>query len=121
MLDFAERLPRHSVYKAAVFDDEDVALELLGDDDDSATSSPPSFGMAGWTYERELLVGVTETLMSLRAVLIGVNSEKGKVPKVHPLPRPKTALDRIAAIRSKQKRSSLLAQLVPHEGHLPPA
>ena len=95
-------------------------MELLGDESD-VPDGPPSFGMAGWTYERELLVGVTETLMSLRAVLIAVNSEKGKVSKVQPLPRPKTAVDRIAAIRSKQKRGSLLAQLVPHEGRHPPA
>lgn len=121
LLDLAERLPRHSVYRAAVSDDEDTALALIEQQEHVDTARPSRFGMEGWTYERELLVGITEAIMSLRAVTLGVNSKNGKVPKVHPLPRPKTAVDRVGAIASRRKREGLLAQLVPHEGHLPPA
>lgn len=121
LLDLAERLPRHSVYRAAVADDEDTALALLDEAERETPSGAPTFGMAGWTPERELLVGLTEAVMSLRAVLIAVNSKSGKVPKVVPLPRPKVAADRVSAIRSRRKREGLLAQLLPDQHSPPPA
>jgi hypothetical protein len=83
---------------------------MAGDGEGSA-----SFGLREWTHERELLVGLTEAVLSLRSVLIGVNSKSGKPPKVHPLPRPKTAIDRVQAQRSKQKRADLLGQLLPDQ------
>lgn len=100
---------------AAVFDDEEVAARLVERESEEGRDRKVRFGMEEWTYERELLVGITEALMSLRAVLIGVNSPKGKVPKVDPLPRPTTALDRIRERRRREQMSELVAQLTP--GH----
>lgn len=118
LLDLAERLPRHSVYAAAVADDEDTALALL-DSAGPGTGGPPRFGMQGWTHERELLVGLTELTMSIRALLIGAKfSKSGKPPKVAPMARPRTAADRVEAVRSRRKRENLLDQLVPND---PPA
>lgn len=103
------------MYAAAVADDDDTALALLSARDDAAAAEGrPRFGMYGWTYERELLVGQTDLLMSIRSLLIGAKfSKSGKPPKVDPMPRPRTARDRIEAIQSRRKRQNLLGQLVP--------
>ncbi len=113
LLDLAERLPRHSVYAAAVADDEDTAMAMISARGDGQ-GGRPRFGMQGWTYERELLVGQSELLMSIRALLIGAKfSKSGKPPKVDPMPRPRTAADRVEAIQSRRKRDNLLGQLFP--------
>lgn len=95
-----------------MLDDDEIADRILEAQQDA---KDPGFGLADWTYERELLVGITETLMSLRAVLIGVNSKNGKVPKVPTLPRPVTAVQRAESRRSKERLSGLMAQIVPHD------
>lgn len=119
LLDLAERLPRHSVYAAAVADDDDTALALLDHWGGAEPARGKRFGMQGWTPERELLTSQAELLMSIRALLIGAKfSKSGKPPKVQPMPRPRTAADRVEAVRSRRKRQHLLGQLFPDD---PPA
>jgi len=100
---------------AAVHDDDDVAAELIArGGDEVARKRSERFGLEGWTYERELLVGITEVLLSVRSTLIAVNTPKGKAPpKVKPLPRPRTAMDRVEALQRQAARHELLAQLTP--------
>lgn len=73
-------------------------------DDDEPPRRPPSF--YGWTPERELLVALTESVQRQHAWLIGVHSKDHKVPKVRPIPRPITALDRV---RERQQQASVAA------------
>lgn len=87
---FLARLPRHSHFHASVMDDDDAVKQLL------SRERPAGFGLVGWTFERELLTAAVDALNQLHATLIQVNSDDGKRPKVESLPRPTTALDRMA-------------------------
>lgn len=92
MYRFLPRLPRHGHYYASVLDHEESAAELL-------RGGPAStrFGMLGWTYERDLLTSILDSMAHLNATLIQVNSKDGQRPTVNPSPRPRTAIDRLEA------------------------
>lgn len=77
---------------AAVLDDEEVARKMLADTDGGPRRA---MDMQGWTYERELLTAILESVQRLTAITIAANSKDGKAPRVPPLPRPETAVQRI--------------------------
>lgn len=76
---------------AAVLDDEEIAERLLSEPDGPARA----MDLVGWTYDRELLAGIFEAILRLTSITIAANSKDGKVPKVTPLPRPQTAVQRV--------------------------
>lgn len=104
---FLARLPRHSHFYAGVMDDEAAVAQLLGRD------RPGTFGLTGWTFERELLTAIVDAVNQLHATLIQVNSSDGKRPKTAPLPRPTTALDRIAIEQERSEHRARVRLLRP--------
>lgn len=89
-------------------DDEDAASRLLDNNTDG-----PAFGMLDWTYERELLTTICDLLAQFHATFIQANSSDGKRPSISPLPRPKTALDRLAARRAREAHEARVRMLRP--------
>lgn len=103
------RLPRHSHFYASLLDNEEDAAALL------ERGERETFGMVGWTYERELLTALVDEVRSLHATLYSAHG--GKNFPHRPLPRPVTALDRIIR-RAKLARHEERVQLVLPHGSL---
>lgn len=108
---FLERLPRHSHFHAALLEDEETAASLS----ERSEHTTGSFGMVGWTYERELLTTICDLLLQLHATFIQANSEDGHRPPVDPMPRPKTALDRVEARMAREAHRQRVRLLRPVE------
>jgi hypothetical protein len=105
-------MPRHSRYMAAVADDDELAEKFLDLDD----GSPPSpLGFYEWTPERDLLTHLVEAVSRLHAWQVGVHSRDHKVPKVPPLPRPRSALDRVRARREEEQVAAIVAAFRPRD------
>lgn len=109
----SERLPQHGRFKAAVLDDDELASRYS---DEDSPEERVKFGYGGYNPEVAKLTDIADILLSLRATLIAVNSEKGKMPKITPFPRPETAFDRRARERLKSKRNELFKMLTPEGG-----
>ncbi len=105
---FITRLPRHGHFQASIAASENASKRLVNKKD-----TPKSFGMLDWTYERELLTTVCDLLQQLHASFIQANSDGGKRPKVEPMPRPKTALDRLEARQVVEEHRSLVRLMLP--------
>jgi hypothetical protein len=108
LLRLAGQLPRDSRYKAALYDDDDVAAMWAtqhGERDDDAPR--PELTLEGWTPELGQLVAMTEAIMGMHRTLIAIHN-KGKAPEFKPLPRPKTAWDR----RERTANLAVAQQLV---------
>jgi hypothetical protein len=88
----------YDLAQLAVADDDDPAeawLAAHGDPRDEVgrrRAQAPT--RAEFDYTTEALANVTDLLQELHATLIAANSKGGKRPKVSPMPRPRTALDR---------------------------
>lgn len=93
-------------------DDEESVESILARGGERA-----SFGMQGWTYERELLTTVVDVLGQIHATLVQVNSENGRRPVVEPLKRPRTALDRVEAKRAVAEHEQRVRQWLGSESN----
>lgn len=69
--------------------------------------SDPHPPISSWSPEVELLADIADELKALRTVLIAVNSEKGRAPKLKPTPRPRTMLDKVRASHRRAKHETL--------------
>ncbi|MBF6085225.1 hypothetical protein IU485_28045 [Nocardia cyriacigeorgica] len=118
---FLARLPAGSHYRAAQDLDEDMARRILdaeavreaaeitpSEDDQLPTVS----SSAGYTHETYLLMMLYEAIQHLNSTLVAVNLPKGKKPpRVKPLPRPVSALDRERAKREMREVDRALAEM----------
>lgn len=104
------RLPAHGHFKASLLDSEEDAAVLL------ERGEPTTFGMRDWTYERELLSALVDSVRSLHSSFVAANTKGGKGFEVKPLPRPVTAIDRIKK-RQRWQRHHELARLVLGDRH----
>lgn len=102
-------LPRFSRYHLARADDDDLAAveARLG----LAAPSRPS--LAAWDAHQDLIATMRDEFAALRALLIAVNSPKGKAPKVKPTPRPITAAQRAERRAEKTAHDHIVAQVTP--------
>ncbi|GGM75489.1 hypothetical protein GCM10012275_52720 [Longimycelium tulufanense] len=73
-------------------------------------------GLDQWSRTEELLTYVVEEIRNLRAVTIAAHSERGRVPRVQPLPRPKTALERLEEREAMEIHRSIVRQVLPNRG-----
>lgn len=112
MYRFLERLPRYSHFHASVLEDDDSVEQLLARTRDG-DESKSTFGMQGWTYERELLTTIVDALGQLHATLIQVNSENGRRPDIPMLGRPRTAIDRVEKRQAWREHKRRVSMLIP--------
>ncbi|MGQ0774545.1 MAG: hypothetical protein ACT4NY_09030 [Pseudonocardiales bacterium] len=99
------QLPRHSRFQAAQADDDEAVATVLAEHPDLDRQAF-RFGLADWTYERELLTDIAHAIRVLRATLIAVHSRNGKGPKVPPPVLPVTAWDRIERRRTLDRHEA---------------
>lgn len=102
-----ERLPRHSLYKAALDDDEEfaaLAVKAHRDDPEVAVAVP----LAGYDDVVLRLDNIFDAVMALNETLIAVNSRKSAMRKPLRAPRPETAYQRLA----KQTKVDQLESIV---------
>lgn len=110
MLRLVDRLPRHSHYKAAIADDDELArqvLEHLGRG--TVPARPP---LTEYSTLIEVLSNFLDELRELHATLIAVNSAKGRRPRVTRTPRPETAVMRAEKRRSMERLMELEQRLL---------
>jgi hypothetical protein len=68
--------------------------------------------MADWSPELELLTAAVDRLGDVvKAVVATI--PKARVPKIPPLPRPQTAMDRVRRRRRASKHRALVARVLP--------
>lgn len=97
---------------AAVLDDEDVARRLLAE---SGRPVRREMTMYGWSPVVELLTAQLEATLRLTAITIAANSKDGKPPKVNPLPRPETAVQRIRLREGPGSLTAVIEAFRPRE------
>lgn len=97
LLRFADGLPLHSRYKAAIHDDIEYAEALAATGALDERPRPPT--LAGFTPEVNALLELTDWVKSLYRLTFGVHSQTAP-PELPPTRRPRTAFDRL---RDKRK------------------
>lgn len=112
LLRLADRLPRHSRYIAALYDDDELAPLLVAAHDNNS-GEEPRMSMVGWSPERELLTEVLQAVRGMHATLIGVNSKNGKAPDVPPARRPTTAVDLVRRRQNEDECARITALFSP--------
>ncbi|MEV0759521.1 hypothetical protein [Nocardia sp. NPDC050435] len=84
----------------------------LAEASEDEPSLPRVTSSAGYSQETYLLMLLCDYVQQLTSTVIAVNLPKGKKPpKVRPLPRPVSAVDRERARREKQEVDATLAEL----------
>ncbi len=102
------QLPTRSRYKLAMLDDDEFADRIVAEAEKSGKSDAgPS--LEDWTPEAPYLAAAVDRLGEVVAALVGLGGRKP--PKVHPLPRPRTAIDRARTRRSWDRHHSLVSEI----------
>ena len=90
MLDLILQFDRTSKFREAQLNDEEWAREVIDLPQLERNAPPP---MSQFTPEVELLTYIGESLQAVHGALVALGQGKPQHPR--PLPRPRTALDRI--------------------------
>jgi hypothetical protein len=114
---FAERLPAHSHYKAAMADDDEyirayMAHQPPGSDKDQKQKP---LTMQGYSMAVAALHEIADRVGALYSVTVAVNSKNGKAPDVPEMPRPQTALQRYKDMSVTRRHESIVAKVLPHK------
>jgi hypothetical protein len=126
LLALTDRLPRNTLYSAAVSNDPEHAAMLAkamtdakaesGPEDEDAPKGPP---IHEWSPELEALTGLGDKLNWLIYVTQAIAAQGKSVPKPDAAPRPVTelarALRRAEHERRKDAHQTLAARLLPHK------
>lgn len=100
------QLSPRSRFKLAMIDDDEYADQIVSQIDELESTGP---GLRDWSPEVGYLASVVDRLGD---VIAAVYASRGvKPPKVKPLPRPKTAIDRARGRRSMSRHLSLVAEV----------
>lgn len=111
LLNFIDRLPRHSAYHEALANDEQLAeLMLKGRGGDSGPPARPVRLMSEFTPEVELLSVLADRMAELIQTVAVTKGAKTR-PVAHQ-PRPTTAMQRVRARKFKQRHNSIVARIV---------
>lgn len=99
LLSRIDHLPRNSAYVEAVSLDEELAAEVLKQQD-----KPKAAGvrMRDWSPEMEVLVAAVDRLGEVVQAVIA--AQGAKPPKIAPLPRPTTASDKLRDPRKQHQK-----------------
>ncbi|MFI5777032.1 hypothetical protein [Nocardia sp. NPDC051570] len=94
-------------------DTEERDAELYGDESETAPDGLPLItSSAGYSIDSFLLLSVCDLLQQLITTLIAVNMPPGKSPpKVKPMQRPVSALDREKAVREQSAVDETLSEM----------
>lgn len=104
-------LPRHSLYKAALDDCEDLAeiASALGGDEDERPAVP----LARYDEVVLRLDNVFDALNAINETLIAVHSAKKPVHRPNRAPRPETAYQRLKTRRKVEQLDAIVQRMTP--------
>lgn len=108
-------LPRHSLTKEALAQDEEFATRIVAGrtDEDLRAQGRAAVAISEFTPEVAALYDVVDRLGEVCA---GLTQLGGKRPRpVRPVPRPKTALDRVAHENRRKAHRALWERVKPRE------
>lgn len=111
LLRIIDQLPAHSRLAEARLDDEQVAEQILAFED-KHPNAKPSRRVSDFTPEVDLLSTLVDRVGELTQAVVAAAGAQPR--KVTPVPRPKTAVDRVRARRSLAKHRRLVARVLPH-------
>lgn len=106
-LDYVEHLPRTSAYHTAIAEDEELALQMLGEEE-PGRSTPR---LAEFSPEVQVMAEVRDLIASLIGVQIARAGKKPK--KIKPYPRPESALERVRRRQRYATHRGLVDRLLP--------
>lgn len=125
MFRLIEHLPWHSAYKRALADDDEYAeaflahqraVERAASAAGRAAPPVPPVSLGDWDPEREQTAQLLDAVAALRNAVIAPHLPKNKKPpKVHPSPRPDTALRRAERRAELEKHKSIVAKVLRKE------
>jgi hypothetical protein len=104
------RLPRHSLYKAAIDNDDEYAVlaELLPTLDDATPRVP----LAGYSELAVRLDNVFDAINAVNETLLAVNGGKASVMhRPNRAPRPETASQRLTSTRKREQLDSIVDRM----------
>jgi hypothetical protein len=115
LLAFLWQLPQTSNTKAKLADDEEFARAIIGDRniDDLRQPGASPVSLAEFSPEVGALFDVVDRLGDVVAGLRSLSGSKGRAPR--PVPRPKTAFERVATANRRQKHHELWERIKPRE------
>jgi hypothetical protein len=98
LLSRIDHLPRNSAYVEAVSQDEEMARQAAG----RPAPKGDAVRMRDWSPLLEMLTLIADRQADVVQAVIAAAG--GKPPKIKPLPRPKTAMDRINSPRKQHEK-----------------
>lgn len=111
LLSFIDGLPRNSEFVQALTEDEDLAAHLL---DNPPPDDAVAVRMADWSPELEALHLAIDRLGDVvKAVVASI--PKARMPRIPPMPRPTTAVDRLRQQRRSTAHRTLVARVLPNQ------
>jgi hypothetical protein len=117
------QLPRASNTKAALAQNEEFAAAMLeGDTDEDEGPQRAPVLLSEYTPEVSALYDVVDRLGDVCAGLVGLGGKKPR--QTRPVPRPKTAFDRVALENRRKSHRSLVDRVLPGrapQAALPPS
>lgn len=118
LIRFAERLPPHSHYKAAIADDDDYIRQYMASQppgSDQRQQEQASLTMQGYSMQVAALHEIADRVGALYAVTVAVNSKNGKAPDIPEMPRPTTAMQRYKDSSVTRRHEAIVAKVLPHK------
>lgn len=100
-------MPR-SALQIALAQDDEAAEEHLAAGDEAPNSGPP---LESWSPEVEYLAAVVDRLGEVIQTVIATTPGAKKPPRMRPVPRPETALDRARRRRAWARHHELVAEV----------
>jgi hypothetical protein len=109
LLNIIDHLPRDSAYVEALTDDEELAERMLARPEQPAVKSLRR--MSEFSAEVEVLSVIADRIAEQTQVIAAT---KGAKPhKVKPMPRPRTAMEKVRKRRRETAHRSLVSRLLP--------
>lgn len=99
------RLPRHSHYRAAIDDDDELASVAIG----LAEQVPSGISLAGYSDVVARLDNVFDAIMAVQETLVAIHSTTR--PRPQRAPRPTTAYQRHIEAAKRQRLDSIVHRM----------
>lgn len=113
-LRLVEHLPEFGRYKLSIADDDELAARIVARQNAAPEQARHGVPLLSWTPEREQTANLLDALTGVRQqVLAGQLGRGKKPPKVHPAPRPVTALQRAESRRSLARHHFIVSKVLP--------
>lgn len=109
LLTLIDWLPRNTAYMEAISNDDEMAEQVLRQPESQQRGSRRP-RISEWSAEMEKLTDLVDRMGEVMQAVVA--SAGGKPPKVHPQPRPKTAVDRLREKKRYEHHRKVVSRVV---------